>query len=151
MSNTNHTYKVIQLTNKALGAQAVNTYLPLGTITRKINCKNYQSVPFSVGNSNNNIVAINEPGYYKVTYNASLVAAAAGIVTINLVNNGDVIYSVSAIATEGGTVPLSLTYEIRLCPNSECNPYNLPVNVQMQLVTTAITDGTSNIIIEKVY
>lgn len=151
MANTTHTYRVIQLTNKSIGAQDVDTYLPLGKITRRINCKNYESVPFSTASSDIDAVVVNETGYYRVTYTASLVASAAGIITVNLVTNENTVYSVSETAAEGATVNLAFVYEIRVCPNSDCNPYNVPVNIQTQLTTTAISSGTSNLLVEKVY
>lgn len=151
MSNINHTYKVIQLTNGVIGAQAIDTFLPLGNITRKINCKDYNSVPFTVLNSGADTITINESGYYKVTYSASLVAAADGVIELSLAVNNNVTYSVSTTATSGSTVNLTLPYEIRVCPNSECNPYNIPANIQIKLNTTAISGGTSNILVEKVY
>lgn len=151
MSNISHTYKVIQLTNKSVGAQSVDTLLPLGSITRKINCKNYDSTPFTVSSTGANTITINEAGYYKVTYNISATAVADGLVGINLIVNDNVIYSVTGSVATGNTVNLTLPYEIRVCPNSECNPYNIPVNIQFQLVTTAISGGTSNALVEKVY
>ena len=151
MSNINHTYRVIQLTNNDIGSQAINTYLPLGNITRKINCKDFNSVPFTVTNSGANTVTINDAGYYRVVYSVSAVAAADGVIGLNLIVNNNVIYTVSATATSGSTINLTLPYEIRVCPNSACNPYNVPANIQIQLVTTAISGGTSNILVEKVY
>lgn len=146
------TYKVIQMTNKSIGEVAVDKAMPFGIVTRKINCKNYDSTPFSTNMAGNNIISINESGYYRVTYSASLVASAAGLVKASLLLNGVSTYSVNQTAAAAGdAVNLTLVYEIRACPNSDCNPYNIPVNIQIQLSDTAISDGISNMLIERVY
>lgn len=144
-------YKAIQLTNTNIGAVAVDTLMPYGNITRRINTKNCTSFPFATTTSNIDTIVINEDGYYKITYNASVVAGAAGVVTFNILLNNAVVYTISqTAAAEGDTVNMTGVYEIRVCPNNCCNPYNLPVNIQTQLTTTALTGGISNILVEKV-
>jgi hypothetical protein len=145
-------YKVIQLTSNNLGAITAGSYLKLGNVTRKINCKNYDAVPFSTSTTDTTNVVINESGYYRVTYTATLIAGAAGVIGVSLVSNNATLYTVSeTVAAEGDSVNLALVYEVRVCPNSDCNPYNIPVNIQMLLNTVAITGGTSNLLVEKVY
>lgn len=144
-------YKAIQLTNTNVGAVAVDTLMPLGNLTRRINSENCTSYPFATTTSNIDTIVINDCGYYKITYNASVVAGAAGVVTFNILLNGNVIYTISeTAAAEGDTVNMTGIYEIRVNPNSCCNPSNLPVNVQVELLTTALTGGNTNILVELV-
>lgn len=145
-------YKVIQLTNTNLGAVAVNEMLPFGKVTRKLNCKNYDSIPFTIETSGANVVIVNECGYYKITYNASLLTSNDGLYTLNLLVNGVNVYSVSETASATANyVNLTLPYEIRVLPNQLQNQNSVPVDIQVQLQGTAITGGTSNILIEKMY
>ena len=148
-------YKLIQLTNTDIGATAAQSFLPLGTITRRINAPTQPTNVFQIATTGANIVYINEPGYYKVTYSATLTAAAAGTVGISLITNGDNIYTVSEEATAAeDIVNLTLVYVIRVCPNCCSSPYNCPVSIQLQLGDTAtgITPNPSNanLIIERV-
>jgi hypothetical protein len=143
-------YKLIQLTNNAIGEIEVDGYMPFGNITRRLNSPVTPEGTFTISTTGANIVYLNEPGYYNVIYSLSAVASAAGIVDITLTTNGTDVYAVSATATADGTVNLTLPVAVRVCPNSCSSPTNCPVGVQVQLGTTAITDGTSNMIIEKV-
>lgn len=144
-------YKVLQLTNETIGEVAVNAFMPLGNITRNIgygsNCRT-----FSVSTSGADTITINRPGNYKITYNASLVASAAGEINISLLVNGEVIYTstVTAGAAED-IVNITLPYEIRVCPNCAGNTSNCPKRIQFQLTGIEITSGTSNTIVERVY
>ena len=149
-------YKVIQLTNNNIGATTAQSFLPLGTITRRINAPVTLTNVFQVASTGADIVYINEPGYYKVTYSATLTAAAAGTVGVSLVANNDTVYTVSEEATAAeDIVNLTLVYIIRVCPNCCSSPFNCPVGIQMQLGDTAtgITPdpSTANLIIERVY
>lgn len=149
-------YKLIQLTNTDIGATAAQSFLPLGTITRRINAPTEPNNVFQVATTGANIVYINEPGYYKVTYSATLTAAAAGTVGVSLITNGNTTYTVSEEATAAeDIVDLTLVYVIRVCPNCCSSPYNCPVSIQMQLGDTATgitpNPSTANLIIERVY
>ena len=149
-------YKLIQLTNTDIGATDAQSFLPLGTITRRINAPTEPTNVFQVATTGANIVYINEPGYYKVTYSATLTAAAAGTIGVSLITNGNTIYTVSEEATAAeDIVDLTLAYVIRVCPNCCGSPYNCPVSIQMQLGDTATgitpNPSTANLIIERVY
>lgn len=149
-------YKLIQLTNTNIGATTAQSFLPLGTITRRINAPTDPTNVFQVATTGANIVYINEPGYYKVTYSATLTAADAGTVGVSLITNGDNIYTVSEEATAAeDIVDLTLVYVIRVCPNCCSSPYNCPVSIQMQLGDTATgitpNPSTANLIIERIY
>ena len=76
-------YKLIQLTNTSIGAQVANAFLPLGVVTRRINSTCNCDTTFQIANSTADILYINEPGYYKVTYSANLAASAAAVNVVN--------------------------------------------------------------------
>ena len=146
-------FRIIQLTNLSVGAVPVNTYMPLGVITRRINgkCEENENRTFSVSSTGTNIVTINECGYYKVLYSASVVASAAGIVTLSLQLNSSTVYTVSTTAAEGDTVNLTLPFEIRVLPNCQGVANNVPVNVRILSSGVALTDGNTNLIVERNY
>lgn len=145
-------YKVLQLTNNNIGAVAIETLLPLGIITRKICYGNADCRTFELSTTNSNTVTLNTPGNYRITFNGSLVASAAGEVSISLIANGVSVYTTSVTAgAADDIVNLTLPYEVRVCPNCSGNPNNCPMTIQFELTGTAITGGTSNILIEKVY
>lgn len=148
-------YKLIQLTNKSIGEIAAEGFLPLGLVTRKINA-NCESPVFQVASSTSDTLYINEPGYYKITYSATLTAGAAGLMSVSLVANQNNIYTVSEDATAAeDIVDLTLVYVIRVCPNSCSAPYNCPTAIQLQLgdVATGVTPNPSsaNLVVERVY
>lgn len=143
-------FKIMQLTNSSVGSVPVNTYMPLGIITRRINpkCQN-DNRTFTVSSTGTNIVTINECGYYKILYSASVVASAAGIVTLSLQLNSSTVYTVSATAAAGDTVNLTLPFEIRVLPNCQAVINNIPVSIQVLLSGVALTGGNTNLIVER--
>ena len=144
-------YKQIQLTNNTLGSVAINAYMPLGKVTRRINTPYNYSNTFVVTSSTADSVVINDAGFYKITYSLTASVAAEGEVTIALVTNGDTIYTVSQyVADATGPVSLTLPYTIRVAPNSCGAPANIPVSVQLQNTGIALTGETTNLIIEKI-
>ena len=145
------TYKQIQLTNTDVGDVAVNAFIPLGRVTRRINTPYNCCNTFIVTSATADTVSINDVGFYKITYNLTATAGAAGEVTTNLVTNGSSVYSVSqAVVDETNSVNLTLVYTIRVCPNCSSTPDNVPVTVQIQNTGIALTGSQSNLIIEKV-
>lgn len=142
-------YKMVQLTNKTIGAVAVNALVPLGTITRRVDCSNGASA-FTVTSSNTDTITINEEGYYKVTYSISAVATDAGLATVTLVVNGIDTYTVGATATAGGTVNLTLPYEVRVFRRCNNVATNNPMTIQIKS-GVALTSAVANIIVEKKY
>jgi hypothetical protein len=144
-------YKQIQLTNTSVGDVAINAYMPLGRVTRRINAPFNCCNTFTVTTSDADTVVLNDVGFYKITYSLTATAAAAGEVTIALVTNGTSIYTVSqAVVDEASGVNLTLPYTIRVCSNCSATPDNVPVSVQIQNTGIALTGATSNIIIEKI-
>ena len=144
-------YRVIQLTNKTIGAVAVNGFMPFGNVTRKVQDNDCGCCTFNVTTSNADTVNLNEIGNYDVMYSASLTAGAAGEVVASLIVNGVNVYEVSVTAASGDVVNVTLPYQVRVCPNCAGAPYNCPVSIQVQLTGVAITAGTSNMLIERVY
>lgn len=153
------TYKLIQLTNPPatpFGAVATGALVPLGTTTAKVNCGCDNQPNLSVSTTGANTVNINSNcacrvGTYKVTYNASVVATAAGLVTLNLLQNGVVVATASETASAAGnTVNLSLTYILRNFA-TYINGFNTGnTTLQISNAGGALTSGTSNLIVEQV-
>jgi hypothetical protein len=149
-------YKAIQLTNTNIPVVDAGSFMPLGTITRRINAPTDYGSVFQVASNGSDIIYISEPGYYKVGYSSTLTAGAAGVMSITLVVNNADIFSVSeeAAAAED-IVNLTFSYIVRICPNSCAAPYNCPVAVQFKLgdVATGITPNpsTSNVIVERLF
>jgi hypothetical protein len=149
-------YKLIQLTNENIGAVAAGNYLPLGKITRRVNAPTGDTPTFQVATSGANIVYINDPGFYKVTYTGTFTAAAAGDLAISLVANSDNVYTISeTVAAAEDVLNMTLIYTIRVCPNTCSTPYNSPVSIELLLGDVALgitpAPSTSNLIIERVF
>jgi hypothetical protein len=149
-------YKLIQLTNNNIQAVAADSFIPLGTVTRKINSPSGACSTFTVNSSSIDSVSINEPGYYKITYSATLTAGAAGTMTVTLVNNSTDVYTVGEEATAAeDIVDLTLIYVIRIYPNCCASNTNYPAAIQFRLGDTAAgitpNPSTANLVIEKIY
>lgn len=144
-------FKIIQLTNSSVGSVPVDSYMPFGIITRRINpnCSNINNRTFKVSSTGTDVVTINECGYYKILYSASVVASEAGIVTLSLQLNSSTVYTVSATAAEGDTVNLTLPFEIRVLPNCQAVINNIPVDIKVLLSGVALTGGNTNLIVER--
>lgn len=143
-------YRLLQLTNNNIGPVAAATVLPIGVISRKIVCQNSCTPTFEVSTTANNVANINEPGYYKVTYEGSLAAGAAGNVVVNLEVNGVIVNTATVTAAAAGTVGISIAFMVRVlnnCCNGAVN--NTPAIIQFRNAGIAITGGNSNVIIEK--
>lgn len=149
------TYKLIQLTNTAtapFGTVATGgALIPLGVVTRRISCGCANEPVFTLSTTGTDTVSINKTGFYRVTFTASVVATAAGLVTINLVQNGVVVATASETASAAGdTVNLTLSYVVRVLPNCGSVISNVPATLQISNTGGALTSGTSNLLIEQV-
>jgi PKD repeat protein len=142
-------YRLLQLTNSSIGPISTATLLPVGVMTRQIVQASSCVPTFNITTNVNNSVYINEPGFYKVMYVSSVVAGAAGNVTVNLQLNGTTVYSASVTATSGSTVQIVIPFTIRILENCCANVRNLPGLIQLVNAGVAITGGTSNLIIER--
>lgn len=145
-------YSAKQLTNTAIGAVATGEAMPLGAVTHQINCNSCCKSDISTSNSGANTITLREAGYYKVTYNASVSAGAAGVVTLSLVQNGATaapLYTGSETATAvGDFVNITIPYIVRV-PYMPCG--NTAISLQFLNTGVALTGGTSNAIIEKIH
>ena len=147
-------YRVLQLTNAAVGAVDTNGFMPFGIITRRISCGANCGTEstFTVSTTGANIIYLNEAGYYKITYSATLAAGAAGAVTSALIANGVSVSSASeTTAAVGNNVNLTIVFMVRVLPNCDSVPNNAPISIQVQNTGVAVTGGNSNLLIERVY
>lgn len=143
--------RILQLTNTDIGAVAVDTLMPLGAVTRKYCCGSAGQNTFAVSTTGANTITLNDKGYYYVTYSATVVAGAVGAVTLNLLVNGEVVLTKSETATAvGDFVDITIPYVVRVLPCCPINPSALTIQVENADTSVAITDGTSNIIVEKI-
>ena len=143
-------YKLIQLTNEDIGDVAVDTAIPLGTVTRRLNAPAQCCNTFEVTNTTNDTVVLNGVGFYKITYSLTAQAAAAGVVTISLSVNNTSVYTVSqTIVDETTGVNLTFPFVIRVFPNSSSIQTNVPASVQLMNTGVALTGTSGNLIIEK--
>lgn len=145
-------YKLIQVTNPTITAVAVNANFPIGNITRRLTCNTKCCNTFTTSSSNADTITINESGYYKITYNASLIAEAVGEVSVALILNGTTqVYEVGeTAAADNDVVNLNLPFVIRVFDNYNNLPTNCPITIQFKNTGVAVTGGSSNIIIEKI-
>lgn len=136
--------RLLQMQNAAIGAVAPGAFMPFGLVNREVE-RSCDTSTFNTTTSGSNLVVINEPGFYAITYTSSLVAGAAGTIALNLQINGTTVYTQSVTATAAGTFPVNFTFYTRVFCNHRGFPTNLPMNVQVQNATTsvALTDGTS--------
>lgn len=142
--------KMIQMTNKNIGVVTANSFIPLGTITRRIDCGNCCSA-FTISSSNTDTITINEEGYYKVTYSITDLATAVGLNSITLVVNGVDAYTVGeTVAVAGDAINLTLPYVVRVFKRCDNVATNNPMTIQVR-ADDAITSATANIVIERIY
>lgn len=138
-------YRVIELQNDNIGAVAVNGFMPLGRVTRRISTNTGSGVPFEISTSGADTVQLTNKGYYNVLYSASLAVSAAGTVQVALIANGVELYNVTESAAGAGAVNLTLSKVVRVFANCAANSTNCPVDLQIQLKGSAITGGTSTL------
>lgn len=95
-----------------------------------------------------NSVALTKQGLYDVQFNADILAAAAGAITVQLVANGEPVDGASATitATETDTANVSFNSLLRLLPN--CCAVDNTKSLQVQ-VTAAATVSNANIVVVK--
>ena len=89
---------------------------------------------------NDPIVELNRAGLYMVHFNASITGAAAGVATIQLVENGqNVPGAVIANTVTTTTVDnVAMTALVRVKPNC-CQSRNVPANLQFVVGGVAVT------------
>ena len=142
--------KILQLTNSAIGAVAADVNLPLGVITAIYPFDTNNCCPtYTITSSTSDTLSINKSGTYKIVYSVSGIAEAAGDVIVTMKSNGVSKYAVSATATAGGTINLTLPYELYVPCNCASAPINVPAAIQFENSGVALTGGTSNLIVSK--
>lgn len=141
-------YRIIELQNDNIGPVAINGYMPLGRVTRRISTTTGSGVPFDITASGADTIQLTSKGYYKVLYSASVAIAAAGTVQLALIANGVELYNVTETAAGAGAINLTLIKDVRVFANCAACSTNCPVNLQIRLAGSAITGGTSNIIVD---
>lgn len=141
--------RILQLTNNAIGAVAVDTLMPLGAVTRKRCCGNAGQNTFAVSTTGSNTITLNDSGYYEIIYSASLLATAAGNVVLNLLVNGETVLTKTETASAAGFVDITIPYVVRVLPSCPINSSALTIQVENDADSVAITTGVSNIIVEK--
>lgn len=143
-------FKLLQMTNNNIGEVAIDGLIPLGNVTRRIDCET-NCPAFTVSSSNADTVTISEAGYYDIKYSITGLATATGLNSISLVINGTDTYSVGGtVATAGDAINLTLPYVVRVFKRCDNIATNNPMTVQIK-ADTALTSATANLIIEKVY
>lgn len=136
-------YRCIELTNNNIGAVAINGYMPLGNITRRISTKTGSGVPFEVTTSGADTLLLTDKGYYDFLYSASLVVGGAGTLTVTLLENGTAIASATETAAGAGAINITLPKMVRVFANCPSVPNNCPALLQVQLSGLAVTGGNS--------
>lgn len=131
---------LLQYGNSNIGAVAVGANVPLGVVTLS-NCLGCQPV-IAMGTNANNVVYLNCSTFYKVSFVCYLTVAAAGTVTVNLVQvtNGmkSVLQTATVTAAGAGTVPIVFNQYVLV--NS--NP-NTTTTIAFELAgDTALTGGS---------
>lgn len=143
--------KVLQLTNKNIATVAADSYMPLGITTVRYQLDNCNCPQiFTVTSSASDTLVVNRGGTYRLDYSASLLATAAGTVTLNVFVNGVSMYTVSATAAAAADfVNITIPLDIYVPCNCNSLPNSVPANIQIQNTGVALTGGTSNLIITK--
>lgn len=144
-------YRLLQLTNKNIGEIATNEHCPLGTITRRIESNLCSTPTFTISTSNVDTITISEEGYYKIIYNATLIATDAGEVEITLIINGNETYTIGTTAVAEETINLNLDFVTRVYKHCDNIATNNPMTIQFKSTGVSITSGVSNTIIERTY
>lgn len=124
------------------GALADGAILPLGNevaSSRRCGCGN----ALAATTTGNNVVNVYQNGVFAFLFNGSLVATAAGTLTVNAVVNGVVVASASQTAgAAGDTVNITLPYVLR---NVRCAAAQFPTRIQFTVTGGALTNETSSL------
>lgn len=131
---------LIELTNGNIGAVPAGSLLPIGAITRKVAQEPRCTPTFEVGTTQNNVVTVSE-------YTGTLVAGAAGVLTLSLLADGVAIATRSATVTADGSFIFALSKEIRVLKNC-CNNVT-PITLALQISGVAITGGNGTPILKR--
>ena len=132
----NTTYRLLQLVNSSIGAVAAGSAIPLGVQNRAVEqvpaCQN----TFNVTTTSNNVVYINEPGYYKI---------------VNLQVAGQTVQTATVTVPAAGTYLVTFTYVTKAINIQNVGNVPLAINLQLGLTGVNLTGGSSVTIIERSY
>ena len=147
----NTTYRLLQLVNSSIGAVAAGSAIPLGVQNRAVEqvpaCQN----TFNVTTTSNNVVYINEPGYYKIIYTGYLTVGAAGDIIVNLQVAGQTVQTATVTVPAAGTYLVTFTYVTKAINIQNVGNVPLAINLQLGLTGVNLTGGSSVTIIERSY
>lgn len=95
-------------------------------------------------------IILNQPGTYRVTFNADVLGTTAGLVVLQLLNNNVAVSGAlaSVTAAEGSTYNVSFDTIIKV--NRSCACQNNTANLQVQLQTTTATLSNANITVQRI-
>lgn len=95
-------------------------------------------------------IILNQPGTYRVTFNADVLGTTAGLVVLQLLNNNIAVSGAlaSVTAAEGSTYNVSFDTIIKV--NRSCACQNNTANLQVQLQTTTATLSNANITVQRI-
>lgn len=102
---------------------------------------------FTAGSTN---VSLNQPGTYRVTFNANITGTAAGVVTFQLLNNNVAVPgALASVTTAVGSV-YNAGFSTIVKVNRSCACQNNIANLQVQLQTTTATLSNANITVQRI-
>lgn len=123
---------LLYATNTTTQAVAAGGVIAPGTIQRRAG-NTRCCVP--IINLNGNNIVLSEPGYYKVQVDVTDEATAAGAVTVSLVQDGNVIESITGTAAAAGDA-VNITLAAPVVRVFNCTASNL---------TVVLTAGAGNV------
>lgn len=95
-------------------------------------------------------IILNQPGTYRVTFNANITGTVAGVVTFQLLNNNVAVPgALASVTTAAGSV-YNAGFSTIIKVNRSCACQNNTANLQVQLQTTTATLSNANITVQRI-
>lgn len=135
---------ILQRTNDAIGAVAVNGAIPLGRVTRQLDCARCGGYTISPTDAFTD--TINEAGSYAIEYTATLTGGGAGTVVVELQRDGEVLDTRTVTLGAAASVVVAFIYHIKVDGNC-CNVTNTPTSISLVNTGVALTGGNGTFII----
>lgn len=145
------TYRLLQLVNSSIGAVAAGSAIPLGVQNRSVETTPLCRNTFNVTTTANNVVYVNETGFYKITYIGYLTVAAAGDTIVNLQVAGQTVQTATVTVPAAGTYLVTFAYTTRAVNVQGVGNIPLAINLQLGTTSVALTGGSSVLIVERPY
>lgn len=95
-------------------------------------------------------IILNQPGTYRVTFNANITGTVAGVVTFQLLNNNVVVPGALASVTVAAGSVYNAGFSTIIKVNRSCACQNNTANLQVQLQTTTATLSNANITVQRI-